>query len=154
MERLQRGFTLLELMIVVAIIGILAGVAVPQYKNYVIRADMAELISFTSAPKTALVEYYAVNSEMPTNASVGGFSEVSSATSVGSIWSLSYIHVDSDESKIRVIRRYYQDGAYNQGHGIDLLVHGASDGVWFECGSAGDGLGIALRQLPSTCRDF
>lgn len=54
----QRGFTLIELMIVVAIIAILAAIAVSQYQDYVIRTQVAEAASLATASKTAITEYY------------------------------------------------------------------------------------------------
>ena len=60
MKRMQQGFTLIELMIVVAIIGILAAVALPAYQDYTKRAKMSEVILAASACRTSITEVYPV----------------------------------------------------------------------------------------------
>src|SRR5271156_5830755 len=72
MKTLQKGFTLIELMIVIAIIGILAAIAIPAYQNYVIRSQVTEGLSLAAGWKTSISEYYAQNGAFPTCASVAG----------------------------------------------------------------------------------
>ena len=72
MKTMQKGFTLIELMIVVAIIGILAAVAIPAYQNYVIRGQVTEGLSLAAGWKTAIAEFYAQNGTFPTGASTTG----------------------------------------------------------------------------------
>tara|TARA_R110002049_G_scaffold86752_2_gene220269 strand:+ start:8094 stop:8576 length:483 start_codon:yes stop_codon:yes gene_type:complete len=71
----QGGFTLIELMIVVAIIGVLASIAVPQYQNYVGRAQVSEAISLAASAKTAVSEYYITNGDWPEDNAQAGVSE-------------------------------------------------------------------------------
>ena len=75
MKRLNSGFTLIELMIVVAIIGVLAAIAIPQYQNYVARAQVSEAFSLASGAKTAVAEYFMLNGTFPADNGTAGLSE-------------------------------------------------------------------------------
>jgi type IV pilus assembly protein PilA len=71
-NKVQKGFTLIELMIVVAIIGILAAIAIPAYQNYTIRAQVTEGLTLADGYKTAIAEYYANNGTMPSLSNLTG----------------------------------------------------------------------------------
>ncbi|ENX2834232.1 pilin, partial [Neisseria gonorrhoeae] len=79
MNTLQKGFTLIELMIVIAIVGILAAVALPAYQDYTARAQVSEAILLAEGQKSAVTEYYPNNGKWPednTSAGVASASEI------------------------------------------------------------------------------
>ncbi|HFB1026749.1 TPA: pilin, partial [Neisseria gonorrhoeae] len=80
MNTLQKGFTLIELMIVIAIVGILAAVALPAYQDYTARAQVSEAILLAEGQKSAVTEYYLNNGEWPENNTSAGVA--SSATDI------------------------------------------------------------------------
>jgi type IV pilus assembly protein PilA len=75
----QQGFTLIELMIVVAIIGILAAIAIPAYQDYTIRAQVSEGLNLTGAAKAAVTEYFQDRGTMPGDNTVAGISTPATA---------------------------------------------------------------------------
>jgi len=77
MKRVQQGFTLIELMIVVAIIGILAAVALPAYQDYTIRSQMTEAINLADGAKAAVADYWSNKGDYPTDNAAAGFNGAS-----------------------------------------------------------------------------
>ena len=77
MKAIQKGFTLIELMIVVAIIGILAAIALPAYQDYTARAQMSEAMVLADGQKGAVTEFYADRGVMPADNAAAGISAAS-----------------------------------------------------------------------------
>jgi type IV pilus assembly protein PilA len=87
MNRVQKGFTLIELMIVVAIVGILAAIALPAYQDYIIRSKMSEGVAAAAACKTSVSEFVSTKNAWPASTSAAGCSTLATqyvaSTSVG-----------------------------------------------------------------------
>ena len=138
----QQGFTLIELMIVVAIIGILAAVALPAYQDYTARAKMSEVVLAASACRTSVTETYQTNNgaSLPVAGAWGCESSVSSSKYVLKIET-------NDTGAIRVTSQAIATGA----NGTMLLVpvvSGAVISAWL-CGPGT----VNQKYLPGSCRD-
>ena len=142
MKREQQGFTLIELMIVVAIIGILASIAIPSYMDYTVRAQISEGLVLSGGAKVASIEYYVENGDWPNNnvkAGLANHNDIKGkyVKSVRVNKEVIVIMFGNDANKIISNKKLTLTGVYNRGN------------VRWNCSSAGV---IEDRYLPSACR--
>ena len=149
MKTMQKGFTLIELMIVVAIIAILAAIAIPAYQNYVIRAQVSEGMSLADGAKTAITEYYTNYGSFPTSNASAGLATNTSITG-------NYVSKVDVGTKAGVIDVTFSDTApqkANQAINNDVLalsaITSAGSFTW-SCNSTNTT--IPKQYLPSSCR--
>ncbi len=142
MKKIQKGFTLIELMIVVAIIGILAAVAIPAYQDYIARSQVSEAVSLTAGGKTPLAEYFNDKGVWPMAASdvIGNRSGkyVSIITLGGGTGTVGTISVEARMKDTGV------NSAITQG----TMILTSADGKQWSCTSGN--LGPKFR--PASCR--
>ncbi|ENX7959887.1 pilin, partial [Neisseria gonorrhoeae] len=163
MNTLQKGFTLIELMIVIAIVGILAAVALPAYQDYTARAQVSEAILLAEGQKSAVTEYYLNHGIWPKDNTSAG---------VASSSSIKGKYVEKVEVNNGVVTAEMKsDGVNNEikGKRLSLWAKREDGSVKWFCGQpvkrdAGAKTGaddvkadgkdkIETKHLPSTCRD-
>ena len=142
----HRGFTLIELMIVLAIVGILASIALPAYRDYTIRAKVSEGIAAAAEAKTAVAEYFAVTGELPPGGDndAAGFEQNYNSEYVDTVdW-----HADQ---RIEV---EFNEAALNLSSQLEVqLDPEIEDGrLTWRCGQDGNVSDENLRYVPVNCR--
>ena len=145
MRKLHQGFTLIELMIVVAIIGILAAVAIPAYQDYTLRAKVVEGLSLAAAAKTAVSEYFSAVSALPstnTEASIPASASISGnnvrSVAVGTAGIITITYSGAASSPIN-------------GSTLQLLPRTSAGRVAWSCTATGSPT-LDNKYRPSSCR--
>ncbi|MEE7721904.1 pilin [Neisseria meningitidis] len=161
MNTLQKGFTLIELMIVIAIVGILAAVALPAYQDYTARAQVSEAILLAEGQKSAVTEYYLNHGIWPGDNSSAGVATSSEIKGK---------YVQKVEVAKGVITAQMASSNVNneiKGKKLSLWAKRQNGSVKWFCGqpvtrtanakddavTGTDNNGINTKHLPSTCRD-
>ncbi|MDK4651255.1 pilin [Kingella kingae] len=149
MKTMQKGFTLIELMIVIAIIGILAAIALPAYQDYTKRSRVSEGLSLAGGVKSAVTEYYASNNAWPANNAAAG---IANATDIKGN-AVTKVEVSADGATAGGAGKGKITVTFNEkvDNGKTLIMEGeanAAGSVKWDC-TKGD---LATKYRPSECR--
>ena len=143
MRKNQWGFTLIELMIVVAIIGILAAIAIPMYLDYTTRSQIAEGLNVAGGAKSAVTEFYQDRGTFPANNAEAGLD------AAGNITGKYVTSVSVDGSGVVTILYGNQAHPLINGETVTLTAIDHVGSVGWDCASGGV---IQAKHLPSACR--
>ena len=140
----QQGFTLIELMIVVAIIGILAAIAIPAYQDYTIRAQVSEGLNLSGGAKAAVTEYFQDRGTMPAT------NEIAGLAAAGDIKG-KYVAKVTVSSGVIDVEYGGSAHATIAGKAIQLTPDTSAAGSvqWLCASAAGE---VANKHLPASCR--
>jgi len=142
--QMQKGFTLIELMIVVAIIGILAAIALPAYQDYTARSQMSEAMTLASGARTAVSEFYSAKGDYPTDNDSAGLADAGDITGN---------YVESVTVADGVITALMKSTGVSEGiQGAELILSPttAAGSVSWTCKADGT---TETKYYPTSCRN-
>lgn len=140
----QKGFTLIELMIVVAIVGILAAIAIPAYQDYTVRAKVSEIMAMASAAKSSISEYYISQGSMPATTTAAGINDNAAQSTFVS--AIAFARTSSTVASITyTVANLGGDATGN----VQFSGTGSSNGVQWSC----TGSTLQDKYLPANCRN-
>lgn len=155
MKSIQKGFTLIELMIVVAIIGILAAIAIPAYQDYTIRSQVSEGLSLAGGVETSMAEYFANHGSWPTNLLGGSAAGDLGFASAPSGKYVSSVVLDTTGGGILItFGNQINSTVSGSTLGINAALSANNDVIWVcglatQPGTGGSTVGQASTTLPS-----
>lgn len=155
MKTMQKGFTLIELMIVVAIIGILAAVAIPAYQDYTIRAKISEVMVIASAAKTTTSEYFLSTGSMPDSTTTAGINTdptQSSYLNQTDGTGIQFATSATGATLTYILNPNTLGGDITATSSIIFQGSGGTNGVQWTCDVDDTGATAPAKYLPANCR--
>jgi type IV pilus assembly protein PilA len=163
-QKKQQGFTLIELMIVIAIVGILAAIALPAYQDYTVRAKVSEAMVNLAEAKTTIAEYYSANNSFPPSAASAGINSNPDTDIVASVLYSSTFGTSGLPSIGALVKSeiipgatagqtylFYLSGATARGNRIIWTCKRGAAAYAGASGTTADGI-MESKYLPANCR--
>jgi len=147
-RKLQKGFTLIELMIVVAIVGILAAIAIPAYQDYMVRAKVSEGLGAVDQLRASVSDFYATQAHMPQTNSIGtsGVTNVDQAKYISEV---DYAYTSATQGTLTA--KFHAIGsAVTASQTLQFVGTGTTTSVAWACSAANST--VTSKYRPANCR--